>query len=234
MAGAVPLPFAAMSNPVVLVHGFASSFDHNWGETGWADILRDEGRTVLGGDLLGHGRADKPTDPAAYQGLEDYVLGWAGDAPSFDAIGFSLGGRLLLNLAARDPARFGRLVVMGVGRNVLYSEGSERIAQAVESGVQPEDIGARVFAELAADPRNDRAALAAVMRRPSRALSPEDLARVTCPVLVIIGERDFAGPAQPLVEALPDASLVTIPGLDHFATPKEFRCIDAALKFLGG
>ena len=29
--------------PVVLVHGFASSFERNWQETGWTDLLRDEG-----------------------------------------------------------------------------------------------------------------------------------------------------------------------------------------------
>lgn len=222
-----------MANPVVLVHGFASSFTHNWGETGWADILGDEGRTVLGGDLLGHGQAEKPHDPSAYEKLEQHVLDWAGDAPSFDAVGFSLGGRLLLNIASTDASRFGKLVVMGVGQNVLRQEGSERIAQAVEAGVEAEDIGARVFAELANDPRNDRQALAAVMRRPSRALSADDLSRVTCPVLVILGERDFAGPAEPLVEALPQVQLVKVPGLDHFATPRDFRCIDAALKFLG-
>jgi len=49
---------------------------------------------------------------------------------------------------------------------------------------------------------------------------------------VVIGERDFAGPADPLVEGLPDAELVVLPGVDHFATPKDFGFIDAALDFL--
>jgi pimeloyl-ACP methyl ester carboxylesterase len=42
-------------HPVLLVHGLASSFEHNWRATGWVDILADEGRTALGMDLPGHG-----------------------------------------------------------------------------------------------------------------------------------------------------------------------------------
>ena len=55
---------------------------------------------------------------------------------------------------------------------------------------------------------------------------------MTVPVLVVIGERDFTGPGDPLVEALPDARLVVLPGADHFSTPKDFGAIDATLGFL--
>ena len=59
-----------------------------------------------------------------------------------------------------------------------------------------------------------------------------ELARVQCPVLVILGDRDFAGPAEPLVDALPDARLVTLRGIDHFQSTRDFACIDAALEFI--
>ena len=49
----------------------------------------------------------------------------------------------------------------------------------------------------------------------------------------VLGDQDFAGPADPLLERLPGATLVTLAGTDHFATPKDFRFIDAALDFLG-
>ena len=42
-----------------------------------------------------------------------------------------------------------------------------------------------------------------------------------------------AGAAEPLAEALPDGRAVTLRDLDHFATPKSFGFIDAALEFLG-
>ena len=55
---------------------------------------------------------------------------------------------------------------------------------------------------------------------------------MTCPVLVVIGDRDFAGPADQLVDALPDARGVTLRNVDHFATPESFGFIDAVLEFL--
>ena len=51
-------------------------------------------------------------------------------------------------------------------------------------------------------------------------------------MLVVLGDRDFAGPADPLVEALPDATFRPLRGVDHFATPKDFGFLDAALGFL--
>ena len=49
-----------MAVPVVLVHGFGTSFDLTWMSNGWVDLLGDEGRQVVGVDLLGHG-----ADPTA-------------------------------------------------------------------------------------------------------------------------------------------------------------------------
>ena len=48
----------------------------------------------------------------------------------------------------------------------------------------------------------------------------------------IIGDKDFAGPGQPLVDALPNGRLATLRNVDHFATPEAFSFIDAALGFL--
>jgi hypothetical protein len=39
--------------------------------------------------------------------------------------------------------------------------------------------------------------------------------------------------AARLVAALPSASLVTLAGVDHFATPSDFRAIDATMRFFG-
>lgn len=218
---------------MVLVHGFASSFQHGWAEDGWPDILADEGRTVIGGDLPGHGNNHpKPVDPEAYAHMEEEVAASFADYPQVDAVGFSMGARILLTIASDHPERFGKLVVMGVGANVFRNERADALADAVEHGAPPDQIGLRVFEKMAADPRNDRKALAAVMRRVPPPLDANRLGRVTCPTLVILGTEDFVGPADPLMAALPDARLVTLPGVDHFATPKDFRAIDATLQFL--
>lgn len=221
-----------MPNPVVLVHGFASSYQHGWADDGWPEILADEGLEAIGGDLPGHGSSPKPTDPAAYENLEESVLETFEDRPQVDAIGFSLGSRILLTLATRHPERFGRLVLMGVGDNVFLGDQEAALADVIEKGTSPDEIGMRVFDKLAADPRNDRAALAALMRRSSPALEEAALGRVACPVLLVLGDKDFVGPADRLVATLPDVNLVVLPGVDHFATPKDYRSIDAAIRFL--
>ena len=221
-----------MSNPVVLVHGFGTSSDRTWRDNGWIDLLQDAGREVVAIDLLGHGRADKPHDPAAYAELEAHVAAQLPDAP-VDGVGFSLGARVLLTLATEAPERFASLTLLGVGANLLATEGSGLIIDAVEGRGDPANPVVQYFAGLAAQPDVDREALAACLRSPRPVLTPERLARATVPVKVVLGDRDFAGPGEPLVELLPDATLTMLPGVDHFATPKSFAAIDAVLEGLG-
>jgi pimeloyl-ACP methyl ester carboxylesterase len=220
------------SIPVVLLHGFATSSARTWWETGWLDLLADAGRETVPIDILGHGKAEKPHDPEAYADLEGYVAARLPDNGPVDAVGFSLGARLLLGLALAQPSRFRRIVTLGVGRNLFQRGGSDVIVDAIKAGDAPENPAADYFARLAGHPENDREALIACLQAPMRLLSAEELGRVTASVLVVIGERDFCGPADPLVHALPDAELVVLPRTDHFSTPKDFIAMDAALKFL--
>ena len=220
--------------PVLLVHGFASSFERNWREPGWVDVLEEEGHKVLGIDLLGHGEAAKPTDPEAYRHIERAIEDALPDDGPVDAVGFSLGGQLLLRVAARRPERFRRIAVGGVADNIFGPVGGEAAAAAVERGqaAEGDHQAAGAFARFAQAPGNDPAALAACLRRPHEPVTDEELRRVTAPVLVVLGDRDFVGSADRLMAALPDARLVTLAGADHFGTPKDFRFIDAVVGFL--
>lgn len=224
----------ADETPVVLVHGWGGSFATTWRQSGFTDLLADAGRPVIGVDLLGHGEAPKPHDPAEYADLTARIVDALPDEP-VDAVGFSLGAMTLLRLAAAAPTRIRRLVVSGVGRN-LFERDDERqaaILAGVEgTGADDDNIG-RLFGQYAGAAGNDSTALAAVLRRPGAGLfTAEDLAPIAMPVLVVIGDRDFAGPADALVEALPDAKLVVLRNVDHFATPEAFGFIDATLEFL--
>jgi pimeloyl-ACP methyl ester carboxylesterase len=221
------------TQPVALVHGVGSSFEHGWRATGWVDLLADAGRPVVPVDILGHGTAAAPHDPAAYAHLDAMVEAALPDG-EIDAIGFSLGAQMLLRIAARTPERFGRLVVIGVGANMFRSDDAAALASAFEQGegADPDDLTTRLFVQLARSAGNDPRAMAACLRRPSEPFTPADAGKVTCPTLVVIGDRDFAGPPEPLVEALPDAQLVVLRGIDHFRATAEFDCIDAALEFV--
>ena len=218
---------------VLLVHGFASSAEHNWRRPGWLDLLADCGRETIAIDLPGHGTAPKPADPAGYQGVEAHVAAAVEGREPVDAIGFSAGAHVLLRLAADQPGTFRRLALLGIGRGVLDPADPEPIVAALTGEPDPENVTGTVFRRLADGPGNDRAALIAFLRRPQRPLTPADLARVTTQVLVVLGDQDPAGPGDGLVAALPDARLVTLRGVDHFGTPADVRCMQAVLGFLG-
>ena len=222
-----------MSNPVLLLHGFTGSVDSTWIPTGIVDLLSDAGREVIAWDLPGHGSADKYHDPKLYADMEEGLVARLPEG-EVDGVGFSMGARTLLCMAAIAPEKFGKLVVAGVGRNLFErdEEQAERIAKGVQGQADQDDVHAQTFARYAAEPDQDGEALAAFMRRKHYPLGEEQFARITHPVRVVLGTEDFAGPADPLLNALSDPSYSELRGCDHFATPKNFGFIDAVLEHL--
>ncbi|MEO3855864.1 alpha/beta fold hydrolase [Acrocarpospora sp. B8E8] len=220
--------------PILLVHGFASSFEHGWRRTGWADLLADEGREIVGVDLPGHGRAGRSSDPADYRDVEGRVSAAIADHPVADAMGFSAGAVILLHLATRTPGRFGRLVLMGVGDGVTREQDASALVAAVEGAADPADVGARLFHRMARSDGNDPPALAAFLRRRVGPLTEAQLRAVDRPVLFLIGDRDPAGAPEQLAATMPRAQVRVLPGADHFSTLTDPRGMEAALKFLAG
>ena len=225
------------SNPVYLLHGFGTSAARTWRDNGWLDLLGDAGREVIAPDLLGHGGQPKSHDPDDYAEVEVAALAALDHLPEgsqVDAIGFSMGSRTILAIASQHPERFSRIIVSGVGANLFRdNDDPSFLADAIVADSVPENPAAAYFHQMARAPGNDPLALAAFLRRPtSWPITDEGLARITAPVLVVLGDADFAGPADPLVERLPNARLVTLSRTDHFATPKNFAFLDAALDFL--
>ena len=222
-----------MDPAVLLVHGFASSAEHNWRQPGWLDLLADCGRETIAVDLPGHGTAPRLADPAGCHNIEAYVAAAVEGRDLLDAIGFSAGAHVLLRLAADQPDMFRRLALLGIGRGVLTPADPEPIITALTGEPDPENVPGMVFRRLADGLGNDRDALIAFLRRPQRPLTETDLARIATQVLVVLGDKDPAGPGDSLVAALPDARLVTLRGVDHFGTPGDVRCMQAVLDFLG-
>ena len=221
-------------NPVLLLHGFTTSAERTWREPGWIDLLTDAGREVIAPDLLGHGDAPKPHDPADYDQVEQRILDILPDGP-VDAVGYSAGARIVLYLAANHPERFGKLVVGGVGKTLFEPrDGGHKILAALQGdeGVE-EDMVAQHFKQMASENGNDPVALTAFIKRRAPELTRDDVGRITNPTLVVIGDKDFAGPGEPLAEALPEGQLLTLPGVDHFGLPKAFPFLEKGLEFLG-
>jgi pimeloyl-ACP methyl ester carboxylesterase len=226
-----------MSVPVVLVHGWGGSYASTWQQSGWVDLLTDEGRQIIGVDMLGHGTAPKPHDTAEYVDMSARIFDAIDGHDQVDAIGFSMGGRTLLGMACAAPERFRRLVIIGYGQAAFRTARRSPVVDALDAVIagEPVDTDDKTIAQFlsyARQPDNDIRALRACMAAERPAITVEGLAAITCPTLIIIGDEDFTGPAEPLADAIPGARSVTVRRLDHFRATEEFSVIDAALKFV--
>jgi pimeloyl-ACP methyl ester carboxylesterase len=78
-------------------------------------------------------------------------------------------------------------------------------------------------------------ALRGMAIRPDRR---DDLARITVPTLVVVGEEDVIAPpdeARAMAEALPDGRLEMIPAVGHLSPVEDPRAFDeVVLRFLQG
>ena len=220
---------------VLLLHGAGGSVRATFDPTGWRAALAAAGRNVIAIDLPGHGPSPQPRDPAAYADLASQIAPHI-PAEGCDAIGFSLGAKLVLELAARRPQMFGRIVLGGLGDNLFAPERvGEAVAAALEHGPGA-DTPPPVLAFLAQyDPGpGDPLALAAVMRRPPNPIiAAGRLASVRHPILVVNGASDpVATPDTRLRGELPAARFVELPGIGHFDLPHAAAFQALALTFL--
>src|SRR6185312_3146728 len=91
---------------------------------------------------------------------------------------------------------------------------------------------ARPFRVFAEQTKSDLKALAACIRSARQIISPQELARITAPALIVAGELDdTAGPVEPLVKAIAGARGVTVPGRNHMSTVGDGRFKQAVLEF---
>ncbi|WP_157978855.1 alpha/beta fold hydrolase [Nocardia aurea] len=220
--------------PVVLLHGWGGSYATTWRGSRIEEALRAAGRTVLEIDLPGHGQRPVSHDPADYEFLADRLAEELPARGVLDAIGFSLGGKLLLELATQQPGRLRRLAVGGVGANIFRAEAGAEVAQALLHGPAsdaPQAIRSVVADALASG--NDPAGLAAVIRRPPRPISRAALAGIRSKVLLVVGADDrIAEDPEPLMRAVPAARTVVVAGLDHTATPSSTEFAALAVDFV--
>jgi pimeloyl-ACP methyl ester carboxylesterase len=227
---------------VLLTHGFASHLVRNWRDTKWMDVLAEAGWRAIAYDQRGHGESTKLYDPARYAltRLADDAIAVLDAAGADRAVlmGYSMGARVALESALRNPARVRALVLSGIGANFRDFGGREGdrevVARALEaedpSGFPPAALVYRRFAETSG---NDGRALAAFWRRTNRGLANEELAAIRVPVLVVAGDRDaVAGDPRPLADAIPGARVALLPGKDHAKAVGAREHREAVLAFL--
>jgi pimeloyl-ACP methyl ester carboxylesterase len=229
--------------PVYLQHGFVADTRLNWVGTGTVAVLLAAGREVVGVDARGHGRSDKPHDPAAYgeRRMADDLRRVADSLghDAFDLAGYSMGATVAMLVAAADR-RVRRLVVGGAGAAFVDPRGAERhaalmarLAAALEAPDvadvrDPDTVPFRRMADALAA---DRLALAAHARAVHD--RDPDLAAVTAPTLVLAGDADpLAVRPEVLAAAVPGARVTLVPG-DHSTVLRAPAFAAALTAFLG-
>jgi 2-succinyl-6-hydroxy-2,4-cyclohexadiene-1-carboxylate synthase len=229
--------------PVVMLHGFTGRSESL---EPVAEGLRDAWRVVRV-DLVGHGGSDAPSTPEAYT-MEGCVAQLTAclDAlglPRVHLLGYSMGGRAALALAAAHPERVRSAVLIGASAGLaeptqraarvrddealatrIEREGLEAFVErwmALPLFASQERLGPDFLAAARAERlRNRPHGLAHSLRGMGSGAQPplhEALPRIGAPVLLAVGALDakFRAIAADLEARLPRARVVEIPDAGH-------------------
>jgi pimeloyl-ACP methyl ester carboxylesterase len=210
-------------DPIVLIHGFASSKEVNWTWPGWVTFLGNAGRRVIALDNRGHGRSAKLYDPTDYDTslmAEDVraLLDHLGIALA-DVMGYSMGARITAFLVLKHPERVRSAILGGLGIRLVDGVGlPTSIADALEAPSLEDvtDPTGRTFRTFAEQTKSDLRALAACIRGSRQTLTRDQVGSIHVPVLIAVGTKDdVAGSAHELAALIPGARALDIPERDH-------------------
>lgn len=227
--------------PVLLIHGFASNAVVNWVDTGWVRHLNRSGFRAIAMDNRGHGASAKlytPQDYGTPRMAEDarLLLDHLGIGRA-DVMGYSMGARITAFLAIQHPQYVRSAIFGGLGVNMVRPmAGTGPIATALEAPSidNVTNPTARTFRAFADSTKSDLKALAACIRGARDPISPDDLKRLQCPVLVAVGSADvIGGSAADLAALIPGARAVAMEGRDHMKAVGDRAYKDAVTDFLG-
>ncbi|MGW5055368.1 alpha/beta fold hydrolase [Actinokineospora sp. NPDC004072] len=196
------------------------------------------GMTALAYDLRAHGRTERPA--AGYR-LSDFVadlralLDLLGIHRPVHLVGNSFGGTVAFSFAAQHPHRVAGIVaVEAEPATASWAEKMGRTLGNVVDGLAKEEYLAWVAATFGAHHARLTRAAHALIRATTIVedvpagplLSPPDLARITCPVLSILGDHGFQSDDPFAVQRLlPDCRTEVIEGQNHSVLVERHRTV---------
>jgi len=171
--------------------------------------------------------------------------------PRFALGGFSMGGYIALEIMRQAPERVLRLALIDTSARPDAPEQTERRRQLMDiaraggfariadlqfpNGVHPDNVGDEALRTLHRDMAlaNGMAAYLdqqeAIIARPD---SRPDLAAITCPTLIVVGDGDQITPpalAREMADLIAGARVVTVPKAGHMALIEQPQAVTAAL-----
>lgn len=226
--------------PVLLIHGFASSHSVNWVTPGWVKTLTEAGYRAIAFDNRGHGASSKSYEPEDYRAQK-----MAGDAaalldhlgiPRAHVMGYSMGARIAAFTALDYPEKVATLILGGLGEGMVKGVGDwDPIADALLAD-DPTSIRhprGRMFRTFADQTRSDRKALAACIQTSRDLIGADEIAGIYQPTLVAVGTTDdIAGSPAALAELMPHGEAFAIEGRDHMLSVGDRTFKKRVLEFL--
>ncbi|HEY3192838.1 MAG TPA: alpha/beta hydrolase [Solirubrobacterales bacterium] len=216
--------------PLVLLHGAMSTI-----ETSFGAVLPQLAKTrrVIAIEQQAHGRTPDVDRSLSYPQMATDTIALLErlGVESADFFGYSMGAGIAVEIAIRNPALVGKLVLAS-----LYVDPSgvhPGLQEQIEE-VGPEDLAGtpfeRAYAEVAPDPGGWAGLVAKVneLDREFTGWPREQIEAIEAPTLVIIGDSDIVTPehavalfrrrgggVEGVTAGMPDSQLAILPGTNH-------------------
>lgn len=205
--------------PVLLLHGGMTTIHFCF----QAQIpALAQNHRVIAIEQMGHGHtADVAGRELSYDGMAEdtYAFLIQQGIKNVDLVGFSDGGQIALRLAFTHPEIVRRVVVSGVGfgpqgvdqQNAMLALSADRLPKAFRdeyNRVSPDgpDHWPVVFEKVKA-----------MWSKPGWGISPQSLAMIKAPVVLVFGDHDFTSLEEiaTIHNAIKGSQLCVLPGVGH-------------------
>jgi pimeloyl-ACP methyl ester carboxylesterase len=219
--------------PVILIHGFSGT-SQGWKNcAAYGDLLK-AGYMVILIDQRGNGHSDKPHTDAAYANDAEAkdIMGLMSSLKikRYDAVGYSRGSIITSRLSVLDK-RLHKAIMGGMGDAYTNPEWPRRAHayRALMGDTSLHDVDDMM--KYIHSQHFDNLALA-LQQKYQPSTSPQELAAVHIPVLIIRGTEDKEnGSETGLNKLIPNSGLAYVPG-NHNTAIRTVEFSAAVLKFL--
>jgi pimeloyl-ACP methyl ester carboxylesterase len=220
--------------PVVLIHGFSGTAQ-GWKNGPFYAGLLSAGYKVIILDQRGNGHSDKPHTDAGYANDAEAkdIIGLVSslNIKQYDAVGYSRGSIIVSRLLVMDK-RVHKAVMGGMGDGYTNPQWPRRIHayEALMGDTTHHDVDEMM--KYIKSQHFDNLALA-YQQKYQPSTSPQQLARVRIPVLIVRGTEDKDnGSETELQKMIPKSKLAYVPG-NHNTASHSPEFSKAILDFLG-